>query len=44
MAFAYDIFLSYSQKDNETVPGYDSGWVDTFKKFLTTTKRKNCLE
>jgi hypothetical protein len=36
MAYAYDIFLSYSEKDNEILPGYDSGWVDTFKKFLTT--------
>lgn len=36
MAYTYDVFLSYSEKDNEIIPGYDSGWVDTFKKFLTT--------
>ena len=36
MAYAYDVFLSYSEKDNEVLPGYDTGWVDTFKKFLTT--------
>jgi hypothetical protein len=36
MAFEYDIYLSYSEKDNKILPGYDSGWVDTFKKFLIT--------
>lgn len=36
MAFEYDIFLSYTEKDNEKLPGYDSGWVDNFKKFLDT--------
>ncbi len=36
MAFEYDIFLSYTEKDNEKLPGYDAGWVDNFKKFLDT--------
>jgi len=36
MAFEYDIFLSYTEKDNEKIPGYDAGWVDNFKKFLDT--------
>lgn len=36
MAFEYDIFLSYTSTDNEKLPGYDSGWVDNFKKFLDT--------
>ncbi|WP_018342884.1 hypothetical protein [Cytophaga aurantiaca] len=36
MAFEYDIFLSYTEKDNEKLSGYDAGWVDNFKKFLDT--------
>jgi hypothetical protein len=36
MAFEYDIFLSYTEKDNEKLPGNDSGWVDNFKRFLDT--------
>ena len=36
MAFEYDIFLSYTEKDNTTILGDESGWVDNFKKFLDT--------
>jgi hypothetical protein len=34
MGFQYDIFISFSKKDNLPFPGSDKGWVTNFHRFL----------
>ncbi len=32
--FDYDIFISFSHRDNEPHPGQDTGWVERFEDYL----------
>lgn len=34
MKFEYDIYISFSRRDNQPLPGSDKGWVSNFHKFL----------